>query len=47
MNSARLVGNEYVEFCSINWSFKFVQIYYRISLTDVQERFPPQKQISS
>ena len=26
-------SNEYVEFGFINWSFKFVQIYYRVSLS--------------
>ena len=38
-----MASNEYVEVCFINWLFKFVQIYYRVSPTNAQERFPPQK----
>ena len=31
MNSGKWVRNEYVEFCFVNWLYKFVQIYYRAS----------------
>ena len=46
MNSDKLAGNECVEFCFINWLFKFVQMYHRVSLTNTQERLSPRKQVS-
>ena len=40
MNSGRYVSDEYVKFCFTKWLFKFVHIYYRVSPTNAQERFP-------
>ena len=45
MNSSKQVSNVHVAFCIINWLFKFVQIYHRVSPTDAQERFPQRKQV--